>query len=143
MMTYSKTGEQLTEQFESCRLEAYQDSAGIWTCGWGHTFGVNADTTCTQEQADAWLLQDIESAAGTVNRMVTVALTQDEFNALTDFTYNCGSGNFAGSTMLRLLNQGDYAGAAEEFCKWDHAGGVVVAGLLRRRLAEKDEFNGV
>ena len=142
-MIYSKNGLHLTEQFESCRLVAYQDSKGIWTIGWGHTFGVYEGLTCTRDQADAWLLEDIQSAAGTVNRMVTVSLTQDEFDALTDFVFNAGSGNFSGSTMLRLLNQGNYAGASEQFEKWDHSGGVEIAGLLRRRKAEEGEFNGV
>jgi len=142
-MIYSKNGLHLTEQFESCRLVAYQDSKGIWTIGWGHTFGVHEGLTCTRDKADAWLLEDIQSAAGTVNRMLTVSLTQDEFDALTDFVFNAGSGNFSGSTMLRLLNQGNYAGASEQFEKWDHSGGVEIAGLLRRRKAEEGEFNGV
>jgi len=141
---YSQNGLHLTEQFESCRLEVYLDSKGVPTIGWGHTFGVNSATPpCTQEQADAWLLEDIHSAVGSVNRLVKISLTQDEFDSLTDLVYNIGIGNFAGSTMLRLLNAGDYAGASNEFEKWDHAGGVVVAGLLRRREAEKAEFNGV
>jgi lysozyme len=87
-MEYSKTGLLLTVQFESCRLVAYQDSNGIWTCGWGHTFGVHAGTTCTQEQADAWLLEDVQSAVGSVNRLVTAPLTQNEFDAVVDFVFN-------------------------------------------------------
>ena len=142
-MEYSRTGEQLTEQFESCRLVAYQDSKGVWTIGWGCTADVYPGQICTQAQADAWLMRDIQSAAEAVNRMVTVSLTQNEFDALVDFVYNCGSGNFAGSTLLRLLNQGDYAGAANEFERWDRSGGVVIAGLLRRRTAEKEEWNGL
>ena len=143
-MEYSKTGLLLTEQFESCRLAAYLDSKGVPTIGWGHTFGVNSATPpCTQEQADAWLLEDVQSAVGSVNRLVIAPLTQNEFDAVVDFVFNCGSGNFAGSTMLRLLNAGDYPGAANEFQLWDHASGQVVAGLLRRREAEKTEFNAV
>ena len=142
-MEYSQDGLHLTEQFESCRLVAYQDSNGIWTCGWGHTFGVHAGTTCTQEQADAWLLEDVQSAVGSVNRLVTAPLTQNEFDAVVDFVFNCGNGNFAGSTMLRLLNAGDYSGAANEFDKWDHASGQVIAGLLRRREAEQAEFGAL
>ena len=135
------TGQLLTEQFEGLSLTAYQDSAGIWTIGYGHTAGVTSGMTCTQEQAEAWLLEDIQWACSVVGNEVKVPLTQGEFNALVDFVFNVGSGNFAGSTMLRLLNQGLYAQAAEQFQLWDLAGGQVVAGLLRRRIAEENEFN--
>ena len=142
-MEYSKTGLLLTEQFEGCRLEVYQDVRGIWTIGYGHTFGVNANTPpCTMDQAAAWLAEDIQSAVGSVNRLVKTTLTQSEFDAVCDFIFNVGVGNFAGSTMLKLLNKGDYAGAASEFDRWDLSGGNVVAGLLRRREAEREEFNG-
>ncbi len=139
-MQYSKVGLALTERFEGCRLEAYQDSVGVWTIGYGHTRGVQQGMTCTQEQAEEWLLQDSLQAQDAVNDLVTVLLTQPEFDALVDFTFNLGAGALAESTMLRLLNAGDFAGAASQFELWDHAGGKVVAGLLRRRLAEKQEF---
>ena len=138
--TYSRTGLHLTEQFEGCRLTAYQDSGGIWTCGYGHTAGVDASTTCTQEQAEIWLQEDVQSAANIVNKCVSVPLTQGEFDALVDLTFNIGGGNFRHSTMLALLNQSDYNGAASQFERWDKVGGQVIAGLLRRRLAEKEEF---
>ena len=140
-MTYSQSGLHLTEQFESCRLTAYLDSKGIPTIGWGHTAGVQLGDTCTQEQADAWLQRDIGWAVGVVNRAVTVAVTQGEFDAVVDLVFNIGSGNFMNSTMLAKLNAKDYNGAAEEFQRWDKSGGQVVAGLLRRRLAEEQEFN--
>jgi lysozyme len=139
-MIYSKTGVQLTERFEGGRLEAYQDSVGIWTIGFGHTFGVTEGMTCTQEQEAAWLFEDTEIAQSDVNKYVTVTLTQGEFDALVDFAFNVGRGNLNNSTLLKELNAGDYAGAADQFTKWDRAGGVVVAGLLRRRLAEQQEF---
>ena len=142
-MVYSKTGEQLTEGFESCRLTAYQDVKGIWTIGWGHVGAeVVEGYTITQVQADMQLLVDTHNAQNAVNELVTVTLTQGEFDALVDFCFNCGVGAFRGSTMLQLLNAGMIAQAALEFAKWDHASGQVVAGLLRRRLAEKAEFNG-
>lgn len=140
-MTYSSDGLHLTEQFESCKLAAYLDDAGVLTIGWGHTAGVQLGDTCTQAQADAWLAQDIQWAAAVVNHYVIVPLTQPEFDALADFVFNVGSGNFKSSTLLTKLNAGDYAGAAGEFERWDKASGVVVAGLLRRRVAEKSEFN--
>jgi len=142
-MTYSQTGLHLTEQFESCRLTAYQDTSGVWTIGWGHIAGVKQGDTCTSDQADAWLQQDIQWAASVVNRAVRVSLTQQEFDALTDFVFNVGSGAFYKSTMLCLLNAGDYQGAADQFDLWDRSGGKVVAGLLRRRQEETQEFEGV
>lgn len=141
-MEYSKQGIELTERFEGCKLVAYLDSNGIPTIGYGHTLGVALGDTCTQAQAEQWLYEDIAWAVSVVNHNVKVQLTQGEFDALVDFVFNVGAGNFGGSTLLRLLNQGDFAGAAEEFEKWHHAGGKDVAGLLRRRLAEEDEFDG-
>jgi lysozyme len=94
----------------------------------------------TQNQADSQLVLDLTRAEHAVNTLVTVPMTQGIFDSLVDFCYNCGIGAFTGSTMLKLLNAGDMSGAAEQFQLWDHASGVVVAGLLRRRLAEKEEF---
>jgi lysozyme len=142
-MEYSQNGLHLTEQFEECRLTAYPDSKGIPTIGWGPTLGVQLGDTCTQEQADAWLLQDVQNAVNHVNSLVFVPLTQGEFDALVDFSFNCGCEAFAGSTMLRLLNAGDYSGAADQFEHWGRSGGKVIAGLLRRRQTEVQEFNNV
>ena len=139
-MIYSKVGLALTESFESCRLVAYQDSGGRWTIGYGHTAGVKEGDTCTQEQAEQWLSEDIQWASSVVNKNVTVTLTQQEFDALVDFVYNLGSGNFENSTLLELLNSGDYAGAAEQFERWNKVHGTIIAGLVRRRLTEESEF---
>ncbi|VVB51679.1 Phage lysozyme [uncultured archaeon] len=140
-MQYSKSGLQLTESFEGCKLVAYQDSVGRWTIGFGHTAGVQPGDTCTLEQAEAMLAADTAWAQAFVNHIVKMQLTQGEFDALVDFTFNLGSGNFSHSTLLTLVNQGNFSAAANEFQKWDKAGGVVVAGLLRRRVAEQNEFN--
>lgn len=140
-MNYSKDGLTLTENFEACRLTAYPDSKGVPTIGWGHTGAdIHLGMTCTQDQANTWLLQDVQTAVSAVNRLVKVPLTQHEFDALVDFTFNAGQGNFASSTMLKLLNSGDYQGAAGQFERWDQSGGRVIAGLLRRRQAEEQEF---
>lgn len=139
-MLYSTSGLHLTEQFEGCKLAAYQDSKGVWTIGYGHTAGVREGDTCTQIQAEIWLQQDISWATAVVNREVIIDLTQHEFDALVDFVFNCGSGNFTSSTMLKLINGGHLDQAADEFEKWDKSGGVVIAGLLRRRKAEEAEF---
>jgi lysozyme len=139
-MKYSLSGEALTERFEGFRSDSYQDQAGVWTIAYGHTRGVTEGMQCTEDEGRQWLDEDIALCEADVNSNVTVALTQGEFDALCDFSFNLGCAALNGSTLLKELNAGDYAGAAAEFAKWDHAGGQVVAGLLRRRLAEESEF---
>jgi lysozyme len=87
-------------------------------------------------------MEDVQVAVRAVNAYVKVTLTQDEFNALTDFCFNAGCHAFFCSTMLTLLNQGNYSAAAAQFIRWDKCGGVELAGLLRRRQAEMQEFMG-
>ncbi|VWC96143.1 muraminidase [Burkholderia lata] len=140
-MNYSKDGLSLTESFEGCRLTSYQDQVGVWTIGYGHTKGVGPGMTCDQAQAEQWLLDDVADAETAVNKLVHIAMSQEEFDALVDFTFNLGIGNFSKSTLLAKLNARDIQGAADEFEKWDRAGGVEVAGLLRRRQAEKALFS--
>jgi lysozyme len=140
-MTYSEEGLQLTEKFEGLRLTAYKDSVGVPTIGYGHTRGVAMGMTCTQEQAEQWLQEDVQIAVDAVNRLVTVELTQNQFDALVDFTFNLGTGSLQNSTLLRLLNASNYTGAANEFERWDKAGGQTLPGLLKRRQAERDLFN--
>jgi lysozyme len=140
-MNYSKDGMKLTEGFESCRLTAYPDLKGVWTIGYGHTgHEVVEGLTWTQEHADSELLADVQHAADCVTCVVKIQITQDEFDALVDFTFNAGCHAFMTSTMLMKINAGDITGAAEEFDRWDHASGKVVAGLLRRREAETALF---
>jgi lysozyme len=95
----------------------------------------------TRDQAQALLAQDVGTAASCVNDVVAIELTQDEFDALVDFVFNLGTQAFTGSTLLRELNAGDLTAAAAQFDQWDRAGGVVVAGLLRRRQAEAALFD--
>ena len=141
-MKYSSDGVSLTASFEGCDLVSYKDLGGVWTIGYGHTGpDVGPGQSCTKQQALMWLLQDSQWAADEVNKLVNVPLTQGEFDALVDFVFNLGAGNFASSTLLRQLNAGNYAGAANQFQVWDHVSGQVVAGLLRRRVAEQGEFN--
>lgn len=142
-MKYSKDGIALTEHFEGCELRAYPDpgTGNIpWTIGYGHTKGVRQGMVCSQAQAEQWLLEDVASAEDSINRVVKVPLTQASFDALVDFTFNVGIGRLITSTLLKKLNSGDYAGAADEFKKWDIAGGKVMSGLLARRLAEAGMF---
>ena len=139
-MNYSKNGLHLTENFEGLRLTAYPDPAtngDPWTIGYGHTGAeVHQGMTVTQEQAEEFLMQDVQKAVQTVNSKVHTDLTQNEFESLVDFVFNVGAGNFAGSTLLRKINAGDMEGAALEFEKWTHADGKVMAGLIKRRHAE-------
>lgn len=139
-MAYSQTGTLLTQGFEQCRLIPYRDSKGVWTNGWGNTHGVIPGLLITQEQADADLAGNLKGAVYEVNHYVAIDLSQPEFDALVDFVFNLGAGNFESSTLLRLINVGDLAGAAEQFERWDRCDGTVLAGLLRRRVAEKQEF---
>lgn len=139
-MKYSDRGLKLTAAFEGLRLEAYQDSVGVWTIGYGHTKGVKPGDTITQQQALDLLRQDVKSAEDDVNRLVKVPLNQNQFDALVDFTFNLGGGALARSTLLTFVNARNFAGATLEFHKWNKAGGRELAGLTRRREAEVDLF---
>jgi lysozyme len=147
MMQYSKDGLNLTEQFEGVRLTSYPDPAtggDPWTIGYGHTGSdVHPNMTITQQQAEELLMKDVQKASQAVNSRVHTDITQDEFDALVDFVFNVGAGNFAGSTLLKKINEGDMEGAAHEFEKWDMAAGKHMAGLLKRRQAEENLFNGL
>jgi len=140
-MQYSKDGLHLTEGFEGCRLIAYPDpgtGGDPWTIGYGHTGpDVHPGMTITLEQAEDLLAQDVKRAEADVNAKLTVKVSQEEFDALVDFAFNCGCGNLNNSTLLKKLNAGDFEGAAQEFLKWDMAAGHHMAGLLKRRQAEE------
>lgn len=141
-MEYSSIGVCFTERHEGYRSQAYRDSGGVWTCGFGHTDGVGPSTTCTPELAEQWLELDIQNAVNGVNNLVEVSLTQAQFNALVDFTYNVGVRAFQNSTLLMYLNQGDFTNAAAQFERWSYCNGVRVLGLFNRRVDEMNEFNG-
>jgi lysozyme len=141
-MTYSEEGLKLTKHFEGCRLKAYQDQGGVWTIGYGSTLGVKEGDTCTHEQAEAWICEDLADAVSHVNRIVKVPITQTQFDALVDFVFNLGFGSLIKSKLYRKLKAGDYEGAADEFPRWNHVNGKVIDGLTRRRLAERAMFMG-
>lgn len=126
--------------FEGCRLSAYMCSAGVWTIGYGHTEDVKEGDTCTEEQAKAWLIDDIRETQALLAYYVNVPVTQNEFIALVSLAFNVGVGALMKSKLLRKLNSGDRDGAAEEFLDFDLANGKRVAGLTRRRKAEHDLF---
>ena len=144
-MQTSEKGIALIKEFEGCKLTAYQDSIGVWTIGYGWTQPVDgkqirAGMTMKQETAERLLKTGLVSYESDVSRLVKVGLTQEQFDALVAFTYNLGARSLSTSTLLRKLNAGDYAGAAEEFLRWNKAGGKVLNGLTRRREAERALF---
>jgi lysozyme len=140
MFDYSGEALKLTEQFEGCKLEAYQDCCGVWTIGYGHTYKVDAGDTCTPDEAEAWLREDVARVVRQINRDVKVVLNQNEFDALVDFGFNLGVHALESSTLWRDLEAGNFEAAAAQFARWDKAGGKEVEGLLRRRQAERAEF---
>nr|WP_154926674.1 lysozyme [Pantoea agglomerans] len=139
-MKVSNNGINLIKRFEGLELKAYKDSVGVLTIGYGHTHAVKAGDVITGEQADAFLREDLQVAELTINTNVKVKLTQGQFDALVSFVFNLGSGNFVKSTLIKKLNAGDYAGAADEFSKWVNAGGKKLPGLVKRRAAEREVF---
>ncbi|MBE3178212.1 lysozyme [Enterobacter cloacae complex sp. P3B] len=144
-MHTSEKGIALIKEFEGCKLTAYQDSVGVWTIGYGWTQPVDgkpirAGMTIKQETAERLLKAGLVSYESDVSRLVKVGLTQGQFDALVSFTYNLGARSLSTSTLLRKLNAGDCAGAADEFLRWNKAGGKVLNGLTRRREAERALF---
>jgi lysozyme len=142
-LDYSSTGFALTRSFEGLRLAAYQDSAGVWTIGYGHTGPeVHAGQRITEQEAEGLLRADLAAAVECVRHALKVELTQSQFDALVDFCFNVGRGNFLGSSLLRFANAAEMESATQQFGLWVHAGGRVLPGLVRRRAAEAALFAG-
>ncbi|MBP8282382.1 MAG: lysozyme [Chromatiaceae bacterium] len=139
-LTTSPAGIALIQAHEGLRLTAYRDPVGIWTIGYGSTSHVHPGMQITRDQATLRLYHDVDDAEATVNRRVTVPLTQSQFDALVSLVFNIGGGAFRKSTLLQKLNAGDYAGAAGEFGRWVKAKGRVLPGLVTRRAAERALF---
>lgn len=142
-MEMSDNGLALIKNSEGFRAAEYLDVAGKPTIGYGHLIKAGEDFSngVTEEQATELLQHDVAWAENAVNAAVQVPLNQNQFDALVDFTYNLGAGALQGSTLLKLVNQGDMAGAADQFPLWVHAGGKVQPGLVTRRKAEQDLWN--
>jgi len=140
-MQTSQRGINLIKSFESFRSNPYLDAVGIPTIGYGSTRGVTMDMDpITESQATQMLMDDLGSFENVINNYVIQPLNQNQFDALASFVYNCGPGNFENSTMLTMLNNADYDSAAEQFLRWDRAGGQVIQGLLNRRQTERNLF---
>lgn len=143
-MKISQNGIQFIKQREGEEFEAYQDSVGIWTIGVGHTKGVRKGQSITPEQSTKFLLDDLASTEHTINDLVTVPLTQNQYDALVSLVFNIGGENFRRSTLLRSLNSRQYLSAAGEFVKWNkgtkNGKKVVINGLTIRRKKEENLF---
>lgn len=126
------------EQFRPCAFKPTKRD--VWTLAYGHTKGVKPGDTCTLDEGQALLEQDVAWAAEAVNRAVTVPLTQPQFDALVSFVYNVGAPNFFTSTLLKHLDAGRYAAAADDLLQWNHQGGEVLDGLTARREQERTRF---
>ncbi|MCW7764432.1 lysozyme [Photorhabdus luminescens] len=139
-MQISEHGLAKLKGYEGCSLTAYRCPAGVWTIGYGHTRGVKPGNVTTEAQAEQFLLDDLAPVYITIEHNVKVKLTQGQFDALCSFIFNCGASAFVRSTLLKKLNAGDYKGAADEFMRWNMAGGRVLPGLDARRASEQTMF---
>lgn len=140
-------------------LDPYLDPVGIWTIGWGHAIRVGNTFLrgrenrarayalypggLTMAQAETLLRADLLTRCRDVTEMVTRSINDNQFAALVSFAYNCGCANLKQSTLLRLVNAGDFAGAGREFARWNRSAGQVLPGLTRRRAAEAALFAAV
>lgn len=146
-MNISPEGVALLKHFEGLRLKAYRDAVGVWTIGYGSTGQhVRSGLSITAPVAEALLLEDLERfEEGVIQTLRDTGCdypSQNQFDALVCFTFNLGLGAWRKSTMLKRLIARDYAGAADQFLRWDKAGGKTLLGLTRRRRAERALFLG-
>lgn len=129
-------------EFEGCKLYAYRDAKGVLTIGVGHTKGVKAGQAITMAQAEEYLREDLAESVRYVNSL-KLELTQDEFDALVDFAFNCGSGNLGKSTLLKYVrHHSTDLLIIREFMKWVRSGGRVLKGLVARRKWEAETYIG-
>ena len=147
MRSVSKAGLDLIKSFEGLFLKPYLDPIKIPTIGYGtiqYPDGKRVtmqDPEITEERALELLQHEVDKKAQAVDQMVKVQLNDNEFAALASFSYNVGSGALSTSTLLKLLNAGaDRSAVADQFLRWDKAGGKQLPGLTRRRQAERSLF---
>jgi lysozyme len=145
-MKTSQRGIDFIKKHEGCKLVAYRCPAGVLTIGIGHTSAagipqVTEGMRITEREAEAILASDLRKFESDILRLVKVSLTQNQFDALVSFVFNIGAAAFARSTMLRMINAVDLAGAAAQFARWNKSNGKVLAGLVRRRAEEAALFS--
>ena len=145
-MNINSEGLAIIKDFEGYSASVYQCPGGIWTIGWGATWDINGDPVTAdhpaidKDIATQLLSREVAHAEYAVNKLIKAELTENMFSACVSLAYNIGSGNFQASTLRSKLNRGDYQGAADEFPKWRRSGGKILAGLVRRRAAERALF---
>lgn len=144
-MNVGSAGLDIIKQSEALRLTAYaatedERARGIWTIGYGHTRGVKEGDTCTVAEAEAFLREDCADAEEGIHTLVKVPLNQNQYDALVSLTFNIGRGNLMMSTLLRMLNAGDYENAAHQFARWNKQSGKILNGLVARRAVEQELF---
>ena len=138
----SQEGISLIKSFEGCELSAYRCSADVPTIGYGHTAGVSDGDTCTLEEAEEMLSDDLVEFENYVKKYVETDLEQNQFDSLVAWGYNLGPKNLSESTMLKELNAGNLEEVPRQMKRWNRAGGQVLDGLIRRREAESRLFKG-
>lgn len=143
-MQLSAAGLALLKQSEGFSAKVYLDVAGLHTIGYGHRLlpGESFPNGVTEDQATVLLNADVATAERCVSRFVRVPLTQGQFDALVDFTFNLGSARLRNSTLLVDLNREQYASAAQQLLLWDHSGSKELAALKARRAAEYQLWTG-
>ena len=140
-MKTSERGIELIKKFENFRSESYKCPAGVWTIGYGHTGKVKQGDKVTEDQATRLLEQDVEIAEKIVATLVKKPLRQQQFDALVSFVYNLGSGNFAGSTLLKKVNHNpNDLTIKNEFQRWIYSKGKPLPGLVARRQDESNLY---
>lgn len=139
-MKINDEGLALIKEFEGLRLEAYQDMAGIWTIGYGCTGGIKPGLIITEDEALRRLHSRLENLEKGLLRCVRVPLNSNEFSSLCSFAYNIGLHAFGTSTLLKKLNAECRKEASDQFLKWTKVKGQEIAGLMRRRIAERKLF---
>lgn len=141
-MKINVAGLALIKTFEGLRLDAYRCPAGIPTVGYGHTGSdVRIPMTITPGEAERLLLRDLARFEAVVAANAEDA-SENQFSAMVCLAFNIGPGRFLGSSVLRRHNAGNHAGAADAFLMWNKAGRKVLAGLIRRREAERALYLG-
>lgn len=141
VLSLGKYGLELIKSFEGCVLKVYLDAIGLPTIGYGHLIKPGESfTKITQKEAEDLLKSDAQIFVDGVSKLLEVNVTQNQFDALVSIAFNIGLGNLKSSTLLRLINAGDYKGAADQFPRWNKAGGKVLSGLTKRRNAERALF---
>ncbi|MGB3403634.1 MAG: glycoside hydrolase family protein [Microcoleaceae cyanobacterium] len=133
-------GVNMIKSFEGLHLDAYYDAVGIPTIGYGHIEGVYMGMSISEAEAEELLRKDLERFEVAVQDAAEVEINDDQFDALVSFSFNLGAGSLFSSTLLKLLNKGKFEQAAEEFPRWNKAGGQALLGLTRRRLSERALF---